>query len=150
MLALPMALCFARLHSKLLMQVEMKMHPQLAGQSVAVLQYNPFGDLAAHSAAENRITNDSNGSIIALSYGAARQAGVKRNMRAAEARKMCPELQLVTVPVSNGKSDLTNYRHHGQAVVDMLMRSYEGCSALPSVHLAIRCRCNTRAPVLLA
>ena len=86
------------------MQVEEQAHPQLAGQPIAVIQYNPFGDLATVPASAERTFNDSNGSIIALSYGAGRAAGVKRGMRGHEARKLCPSLQLIQVPVSNGLS----------------------------------------------
>ena len=111
-------------------QVEEQYHPQLKGQPIAVMQYNPFGDLATHGPDENRVVNDSNGSIIALGYGAARTAGVKRNMRGAEARKLCPELQLVQVPVCNGKSDLRTYRHHGQQVLDVLARSVDGVAVV--------------------
>ena len=41
------------------------------------LQYNPFGDLSSHDAAEDRVQTDSNGSLIAVSYEA-RAFGVKR------------------------------------------------------------------------
>jgi impB/mucB/samB family len=116
-------------------QVEAQAHPQLAGKSIAVLQYNPFGDLKTYGPEENRNFNDSNGSIIALAYGAARDAGVKRNMRAAEAKRLCPELQFVQVPTSNGKADLTSYRYHGQRVVQILAEPVDGvgtqhCSSL--------------------
>lgn len=35
----------------------------------AVVQYNPFGDLKTYRDSDNRVFNDSNGSIIALGYG---------------------------------------------------------------------------------
>ena len=41
------------------------------------MQYNPFGDLSSHDAAEDRVQIDSNGSLIAVSYEA-RAFGVKR------------------------------------------------------------------------
>lgn len=44
--------------------------------------------------------------IIAVSYEA-RAFGVKRNMWAADAKKLCPDLQLARVPESRGKADLT-------------------------------------------
>lgn len=116
-------------------QVEEQAHPQLAGQPIAVIQYNPFGDLATIPTTADRTMNDSNGSIIALNYGAARKAGVKRNMRGHEARKLCPSLQLVQVPVSNGKADLTNYRHHGQRVLSVLARPYMGVGARILLHV---------------
>ena len=102
------------------------------------MQYNPFGDLSTLQPRDNRVFNDSNGSIIALSYGAARAAGVKRQMRGGEARKLCPELQLVQVPTSNGKADLTSYRHHGQLVLDVLARDYDGVG----VHCISHCVSN--------
>jgi DNA polymerase eta len=108
------------------MQVEAEAHPHLKGQPIAVIQYNPFGDLSTVDETENRVQNESNGSIIALGYGAAREAGVKRIMRGQEARKLCPSLQLVQVPTSNGKADLAIYRRHGQRVLDVLARKYKG------------------------
>ncbi len=68
-----------------------------------------------------RRLNASNGSIIALSYEA-RAAGVKRSMRGDEARRVCPEMQLVQVPTSHQKADLTIYREEGKAVIDVLAR----------------------------
>ena len=35
-----------------------------------MVQYNPFGDLRTITPAENRVFNDSNGSLIAVSYEA--------------------------------------------------------------------------------
>lgn len=117
--------------------MEEQAHPRLAGQPIAVIQYNPFGDLAPIPASADRVFNDSNGSIIALSYGAARTAGVKRNMRGSEARKLCPSLQLVQVPVSNGKADLTTYRHHGQLVLEVLARDYDGVGVVLFVRVLL-------------
>ena len=37
-------------------------------------------------------------------------------MRGDEARKVCPEMQLVQVPTSHGKADLTIYRNSGLKV----------------------------------
>jgi len=37
-------------------------------------------------------------------------------MRGDEARKACPELNLVQVPVAHGKADLTLYRAAGKQV----------------------------------
>jgi DNA polymerase eta len=65
--------------------------------------------------------NDGNGSIIALSYEA-RARGVKRGMRGEEARKICPEMQLIQVPTSHQKADLTLYRDEGKRVIDVLLR----------------------------
>jgi hypothetical protein len=44
---------------------------------LGVAQYNPFGDLATRRPDENRHMNNSNGSLIAVSYEA-RAFGVKR------------------------------------------------------------------------
>jgi DNA polymerase eta len=41
-------------------------------------------------------------------------------MRGGEAKALCPNLQLVQVPTSHGKADLTLYRNHGQAVLEIL------------------------------
>ncbi|KAL4860199.1 DNA polymerase eta [Chlorella vulgaris] len=100
-------------------QVEVKQHPQLRGKPVGVVQYNPYGDLATHTPAEDRVMNDSNGSLIAVSYEA-RAAGVKRNMRGDAAREVCPEIQLV--PTAHGKADLTLYRSDGRKVLGILAR----------------------------
>lgn len=88
-------------------QVERSVNADLLNKPVAVVQYNPFGDLKSAAPSEQRLVD--NGSIIAVSYEA-RAAGVKRIMRGAEARKVCPEMLLVQVPVSHGKADLTIYR----------------------------------------
>lgn len=61
------------------------------------------------------------GSIIAVSYEA-RAAGVQRIMRGLEAKKTCPELILITVPVSNGKADISIYRDAGQLIVDEILK----------------------------
>ena len=113
------------------------------------MQYNPFGDLSTVKWTENRVQNDSNGSIIALAYGRARAAGVKRNMRGGEAKRLWPALQLVQVPTSNGKADLTNYRRCGQQVLNVLARPVDGVGALhaatcapPSCH----CWCTRHLP----
>eukprot|EP00892_Ulva_mutabilis_P005177 jgi/Ulvmu1/3030/UM015_0070.1 len=111
-------------------QVEEKAHPQLRGLSIAVIQYNPFGDLKTYREDEDRVFNDSNGSIIALSYGEARNLGVKRNMRGTEARQLCPSLQLVQVPTSNGKADLTSYRRNGAAVLAILSEPDGECEVI--------------------
>lgn len=44
--------------------------------------------------------------IIAVNYEA-RDRGVTRHMRGDEAKKHCPEIQLVSVPAVRGKADLT-------------------------------------------
>ncbi|KAG2498947.1 hypothetical protein HYH03_003137 [Edaphochlamys debaryana] len=105
-------------------QVEQRRNPALRGQPVAVVQYNPWDTEALKTALrpeDNRILNDSNGSIIAVSYEA-RKFGVKRNMMGQQARKLCPTLQLVQVPTAHGKADLTIYRQAGQQVAAVLAR----------------------------
>ncbi|KAL4434375.1 hypothetical protein ABPG75_000816 [Micractinium tetrahymenae] len=102
-------------------QVEVKQHPELRGKPVGVVQYNPYGSLEMRRPDENRIMNDSNGSLIAVSYEA-RGQGVKRNMRGAEARAACPDIKLVQVPTAHGKADLTLYRSEGKRVLDILAR----------------------------
>jgi DNA polymerase eta len=93
-------------------QVERGINPSLQGRPVAVSQYNPFGDLKTVKPHDCRI-DISNGSLIAVSYEA-RAQGVKRNMRGAEAKTVCPDLVLVQVPTDHGKADLNIYREAGR------------------------------------
>ena len=92
---------------------------RLKGRPIAVVQYNPYGDLATIGPDEDRLMNHSNGSLIAVNY-VAKGYGVKRNQRGAEARNLCPELQLVQVPTAHGKADLTLYRTAGKRVLEIL------------------------------
>ena len=101
-------------------QVERSFDKTLNGIPAGVVQYNPFGDLKSIKFNENRKGN-TNGSLIAVSYEA-RAAGVKRNMRGGEALKLCPNIQLVTVPTAHGKADLTIYRDAGARVVELLSK----------------------------
>ena len=41
-------------------------------------------------------------------------------MRGLEAKKVCPELQLIQVPVSHGKADIGIYRNAGERVVNVI------------------------------
>lgn len=100
-------------------QVEAKSKPELKDQPLVVIQYNPFGDLRTYKPEDNRLMPDSNGSIIAVSY-AARRFGVKRNMMAQQAKKTCPQLNIVQVPTAHGKADLTIYRESGAQVTSIL------------------------------
>ncbi|GFR43922.1 hypothetical protein Agub_g5058, partial [Astrephomene gubernaculifera] len=105
-------------------QVEVGRNPALRGQPVAVIQYNPWDKEALKTALrpeDPRIFNDSNGSLIAVSYEA-RRFGVKRNMSGQQARQLCPSLQLVQVPTAHGKADLGIYRQAGQQVASILAR----------------------------
>lgn len=86
-------------------QVEQRKQPQLQGLPTAVVQYNEW----------------KGGALIAVSYEA-RKYGVKRSMRGDEAKKVCPQIQLVQVPVARGKADLSTYRNAGSEVVSILAR----------------------------
>eukprot|EP00850_Spirogloea_muscicola_P015340 SM000116S24261 [mRNA] locus=s116:411715:415178:- [translate_table: standard] len=86
-------------------QVEQRRQPALRGRPTAVVQYNPW----------------KGGALIAVGYEA-RAAGVKRQMRGDEARQLCPDLQLVQVPVAFGKADLSRYRDAGSEVVAVLQQ----------------------------
>ncbi|CAM6116824.1 unnamed protein product [Calypogeia fissa] len=86
-------------------QVEQRRHPELKGNPTAVVMYNPW----------------KGGGIIAVGYEA-RAAGVTRNMRGDDARKVCPEINLIQVPTHYGKADLTDYRDAGSEVVAVFSR----------------------------
>lgn len=86
-------------------QVEQRRQPELLGKPTGVVQYN----------------NWKGGALIAVGYEA-RRFGVKRNMRGEQAKKLCPEINLVQVPVAHEKADLTIYRDAGSEVVDVLSR----------------------------
>ncbi|KAI3747256.1 hypothetical protein L6452_09709 [Arctium lappa] len=86
-------------------QVEQRKQPHLRGLPTAVVQYNSW----------------KGGGLIAVSYEA-RKDGVKRSMRGDEAKKVCPQIQLVQVPVARGKADLSIYRNAGSEVVSILAR----------------------------
>jgi len=101
-------------------QVESRLNTTLKGIPCAVVQYNPFhpGGVRSISPSENRVVNG-NGSIIAVSYEA-RTFGIKRGMRADQARKLFPELVTVQVPTNFGKSQLGIYRDCGAEVARVL------------------------------
>ncbi|KAG8466934.1 hypothetical protein KFE25_008313 [Diacronema lutheri] len=101
-------------------EVERQRNPRLRGVPMAVLQYNPR-DPRTVRAEEERIFNESDGSIIAVSYEA-RAKGVTRIMRGKEARRQCPELVCVQVPVAYSKADLAIYKEAGRTVIDVLAR----------------------------
>ncbi|XP_055304153.1 DNA polymerase eta-like [Sitodiplosis mosellana] len=86
-------------------QVEERLNPSLKGKPIIVqpLQYDDYGG----------------GGIIALNY-VAKARGVKRSMRGDEAKKQCPDLELVRVPVIRGKADLSKYRNAGKQVAAVL------------------------------
>ncbi|CAL5373964.1 unnamed protein product [Camellia sinensis] len=87
-------------------QVEQRNQPHLRGQPTAVVQYNSW----------------KGGGLIVVSYEA-RKYGVKRSMRGDEAKQVCPQIQLVQVPVAHGKADLSIYRNAGSEVVSILARN---------------------------
>lgn len=113
---------------------ERELNPVLLNQAVAVSQYNPHGNLQeTHSndvdkrllvAPHQRVANndDSNGSMIAVSYEARRQ-GVRRGDRGIDALKKCPELYIVQVPVKRGKADLSMYRRASNRIMETLIHS---------------------------
>lgn len=86
-------------------QVEQRKQPELRGLPTAVVQYNEW----------------KGGALIAVSYEA-RKYGVKRSMRGDEAKEVCPQVNLVQVPVARGKADLNIYRNAGSEVVSILAR----------------------------
>lgn len=101
--------------------VEIALDPTLKDLPVAVCQYNPRDPKGVKtiSSDKSRKLPTSESGLIAVSYKA-REFGVKRSMTAADAKKICPELQLVQVPTKNGKADLQIYRDAGQRVVEQL------------------------------
>ncbi|XP_064984408.1 DNA polymerase eta-like isoform X3 [Musa acuminata AAA Group] len=84
-------------------QVEQRKNPELRGLPTAVVQYNSW----------------KGGGLIAVGYEA-RKFGVKRSMRGDEAKRICPNIQLIQVPVARGKADLNLYRNAGSEVVSIL------------------------------
>jgi len=102
--------------------VEIARDASLKGLPVAVCQYETWNrslvDLPAD--ADRRISTGGAG-LIAVSYEA-RALGVKRGMSAAAARKICPKLITVVVPVAGGKANLAIYKEGGQRVVRILAR----------------------------
>ncbi len=61
------------------------------------------------------------GSIIAVDYEA-RKYGVSRLVKGNEAKKLCPEINLVRVPEKRGKANLENYRRASMDVMTVLSR----------------------------
>ncbi|CAM6037849.1 unnamed protein product [Sphagnum compactum] len=86
-------------------QVEQRKRPELRGKPSAVVQFNPW----------------KGGGLIAVSYEA-RRAGVTRNMRGDDAKKVCPDIELVQVPMAHGHAYLAPYRDAGSEVVAILSR----------------------------
>ncbi|XP_028097354.1 DNA polymerase eta-like [Camellia sinensis] len=48
--------------------------------------------------------------------------GFLSSMRGDEAKQVCPQIQLVQVPIARGKADLSIYRNAGSEVVSILAR----------------------------
>lgn len=86
-------------------QVEQRLNPSLKGKPCVVVQYKTW----------------KGGGIIAVGYEA-RAFGVTRNMWGDEAKKKCPDVQLVRVPEVRGKADLTKYREAGAEVIAVLSK----------------------------
>ncbi|XP_070788587.1 DNA polymerase eta [Pituophis catenifer annectens] len=86
-------------------QVERRLDPRLHGKPCVVVQYKTW----------------KGGGIIAVSYEA-RAFGVKRNMWANDAKKLCPDLELARVPEARGKADLTRYREASIEVMEVMSR----------------------------
>ena len=42
-------------------------------------------------------------------------------MQGDDAKKLCPEIELIQVPVAHGKADLTQYREAGSEVLAMVI-----------------------------
>lgn len=62
-----------------------------------------------------------NGIVVRSCFASFSQASADaavfcRGMRGDQARKVCPEVQLVQVPTAHGKADLTMYRDAGKKV----------------------------------
>lgn len=62
----------------------------------------------------------------------ARAKGVTRHMRGDEAKKMCPDIELVRVNSVHGKADLSKYRDAGHKVAEVMAR-FEGILERASV-----------------
>lgn len=108
-------------------QCEVLRDPSLRGLPVAVVQYDNTARVVKDLAPGDKRRNIGTGSaIIAVSYEA-RAAGVTRQMRAHEARRVCRRLQLVQVPTRFGKPDLTMYREAGAKVMGVLQRRAAIC-----------------------
>ena len=93
---------------------------------LVVAQYDPFEKPCVRSLApeDDRVIREGleRHSLIAVSYEA-RSYGVKRNMKAAEARALAgAACACVQVPTRRSKADLTAYRRAGGAVARVLAR----------------------------
>lgn len=119
--------------------VESQRNPALRGVPLGVSQYNPLerasGERSVGGVTTLLPTDDRTlepdgrgGSLIAVSYEA-RAGGVKRGMRAQDAKAACPSLRIIQVPTLHGKADLTIYRAGGAAVLAVLARE-TGASAV--------------------
>eukprot|EP00931_Biecheleriopsis_adriatica_P059272 TRINITY_DN35440_c0_g1_i1.p1 TRINITY_DN35440_c0_g1~~TRINITY_DN35440_c0_g1_i1.p1 ORF type:complete len:584 (+),score=155.31 TRINITY_DN35440_c0_g1_i1:79-1830(+) len=103
--------------------VERARDARLIGRPCAVVQYNTSDrSMNELSADANRWrTGGAMGGIIAVSYEA-RARGVTRQMMGPQARKVCPEIVLIQVPVAFGKADLRIYKAAGDEVVALLAK----------------------------
>lgn len=46
-------------------------------------------------------------------------------MRGLEAKKVCPQLQLIQVPVAHGKADIGIYRNAGEKVLEVISQRFK-------------------------
>lgn len=60
-------------------------------------------------------------------------------MRGAEAKEVCPEIQLVQVPVARGKADLNTYRSAGSEVYRFDIHGFKLCIASNSCRESKSC-----------
>lgn len=111
-----------------MVSVESRRDTSLRGIPLGVMQYNPY-DAKELGIDDVRRINDSDGSLIAVSYEAP-DSGIKRGMRGKEARLLCKDLVLVTVPCNNKKADVSIYRDAGAEVVAVLSRFASACERL--------------------
>jgi len=60
------------------------------------------------------------GGLIAVNYEA-REFGIKRGMRGAEAKQLCPDIHIFAVPEVRGKADLSRYRDGSAEVFNAMI-----------------------------
>ncbi|MBN3309263.1 POLH polymerase, partial [Amia calva] len=86
-------------------QVEQRLNPELKNKPCAVALYQSW----------------KGGGIIAVSYEA-RAYGVTRSMCAEDAKKLCPDLEVVLVREYYGKANLNRYRDASVEVIEVMSR----------------------------
>ncbi|KAF6023957.1 DNApol-eta [Bugula neritina] len=91
-------------------QVEQRLAPEWKGKPCVVVQYNEW----------------KGGGIIAVGYEARAKGVTRRGMRGDDAKQVCPDVKLFSVPEIRGKADLTRYREAGAEVISVLTQ-FTGC-----------------------